>query len=365
MSALPSITQCGLDTEGCSVWTHLLKAEEKASLDPSRYIAARYNDPLVAVRTVGFFLQDFWEHSSDGSLGSTLPYLRLLRDIRSCLEYMHEDERYDAIIQLGGKPTPSHHPSRPSFDVHRNRILDEVDKSAQTRHNVRKQALLRDGYRCTLTGLYDMESCKAMPEIEQARLESAKPCAFLEMAHIFSESTQDDDKNHAATIFAILDLFGLKERTKSLYGRGTNELHNVITMAGELHTCFDHFELWLEPVHNEDNTYDIRWSPGVSCLLIRSHLPDRVTFRVEPGTAAAAAAKGKQLKLPDPVLIAIRAACTRVANLSGAAEQIDQILRDREEMPVLANDGSMAELLSSCLMFTSQAANVSLHGITS
>ncbi|KNZ81723.1 hypothetical protein J132_10926 [Termitomyces sp. J132] len=264
----------------------------------------------------------------------------------------------------GGKPTPSHHPSRPSFDVHRNRILDEVDKSAQTRHNVRKQALLRDGYRCTLTGLYDMESCKAMPEIEQARLESAKPCAFLEMAHIFSESTQDDDKNHAATIFAILDLFGLKERTKSLYGRGTNELHNVITMAGELHTCFDHFELWLEPVHNEDNTYDIRWSPGVSCLLIRSHLPDRVTFRVEPGTAAAAAAKGKQLKLPDPVLIAIRAACTRVANLSGAAEQIG-ILRDREEMPVLANDGSMAELLSSCLMFTSQAANVSLHGITS
>ncbi|KAH0580038.1 hypothetical protein H2248_002851 [Termitomyces sp. 'cryptogamus'] len=371
MSALPSLTQCGLDTEGRSVWTHLLKAEEKASLDPSRQTAARYNDPLVAVRTVGFFLQDFSEHSSDGYLGST-PYLRLLREIRSCLEYMHEDERYDAIVQLGrlhqeylmrafrsnagGRPTPSHHPSRPSFDVLRDRILDEVDKIAQTRHTVRRQAFLRDGYRCTLTGLYDIQSCVDMPEIEKASLESAKPGAFLEVAHIFSESAQNGDKNYAATVFAILDMFGLRERAKSLYGSGTNELHNVITMAADFYICFDRFILWLEPVHNEENTYDICLSPKFSRLLtLRMFLPDppRVTFRVEPGAAAAAAAKGKQLKLPDPVLIAIRAACARVANLSGAAEQIDRILRDKEDMPVLANDGSMAELLSSCLMLTS------------
>ncbi|KAG5722831.1 hypothetical protein E4T56_gene3973, partial [Termitomyces sp. T112] len=149
------------------------------------------------------------------------------------------------------------------------RILDEVDKIAQTRHTVRRQALLRDGYRCTLTGLYDIQSCMDMPEIDKASLESAKPGAFLEVAHIFSESAQDGDKRQSSRV------------------------------------------------------------------------------------AAAAAAKGKQLKLPDPVLIAIRAACARVANLSGAAEQIDRILRDKEDMPVLANDGSMAELLSSCLLLTS------------
>ncbi|KNZ76652.1 hypothetical protein J132_09399 [Termitomyces sp. J132] len=301
-----------------------------------------------------------------------MPYLHLLHEIRSCLEYMHEDKRYDAIVQwylvcsnAGGRPTPLHHLSCPSFDIHRDWILHEVDKIAQTRHTVRRQAFLHDSYRCTLTGLYKIQSCVDMPEIEKASLESAKPGTFLKVAHIFSESAQNGDKNYAATVFAILDMFGLKERAKGLYGRETNKLHNVITMAGELHTCFDCFQLWLEPVHKEDDTYDIHWSPRVSCLLIWPYLSDCVTFRVKPGTAAAAAAKGKQLKLPDPALIAIHATCICVANFSRAAEQIDQISRDREEMPALATDGSMAKLLSSCLMFTSQAANASLHDTTS
>ena len=57
----------------------------------------------------------------------------------------------------------------------------------------------------------------------------------------------------------------------------------------------------------------------------------------------------KALMLPDPALIAIRAACARVVNLSGAAEQADQILRDMENTTVLAKDGSMADVLYSRL----------------
>jgi hypothetical protein len=49
----------------------------------------------------------------------------------------------------------------------------------------------------------------------------------------------------------------------------------------------------------------------------------------------------KKLVLPDPALIAIRAACARVANLSAAAQQADRILRDLEDIAVLADDGSM------------------------
>jgi len=54
----------------------------------------------------------------------------------------------------------------------------------------------------------------------------------------------------------------------------------------------------------------------------------------------------KELMLPDQDLIAIRAACARVANLSGTAEQANQILRDMEDTTVLVDDGSMAEILS-------------------
>jgi hypothetical protein len=55
-------------------------------------------------------------------------------------------------------------------------------------------------------------------------------------------------------------------------------------------------------------------------------------------------------------LIAIRAACARVAHASGAAEQIDQIIHDQEMIPVLAMDGSNADLLNSLL-----TNNVSEH----
>lgn len=78
-------------------------------------------------------------------------------------------------------------------------------------------------------------------------------------------------------------------------------------------------------------------------------VPSRVRFSVDPSVAAAAKAKDKELKLPDPALIAVRATCARVANLSGAAGQADQSLRDLEDTTVLADDGSMADLLTSRL----------------
>jgi len=43
-------------------------------------------------------------------------------------------------------------------------------------------------------------------------------------------------------------MFGLESRAKALYGGDVNSLHNVITMAIDLHSAFDSFELWLEPV---------------------------------------------------------------------------------------------------------------------
>jgi hypothetical protein len=43
---------------------------------------------------------------------------------------------------------------------------------------------------------------------------------------------------------------------------------------------------------------------------------------------------------PDPKLLAIHAAFCRVLHASGAAEQIDRIMRDMENMTVLSSDGS-------------------------
>lgn len=55
------------------------------------------------------------------------------------------------------------------------------------------------------------------------------------------------------------------------------------------------------------------------------------------------------LPLPNPDYLSIHAACCRVANLSGAAEHMDIVLEDLEDMRVLSKDGSSAHVLSFAL----------------
>ncbi|KAH0580512.1 hypothetical protein J132_08169 [Termitomyces sp. J132] len=186
----------------------------------------------------------------------------------------------------------------------------------------------------------------------------------MEVAHygpipLKSIQDSDGDSNYSVTVLQILESFGLGEGAKSLYGGRINGLHNVITMTGKLCTTyFDCFQLWLELVLGQEITYDICASsffPQTLAGLLLPY-PPRVTFNVNPKSAAA---MGQELQLPDPVPFTLRAPCSRVANLSGIAEQIYQILDDREDMTILATNGSMAELLSRRLMSTSRAVDVS------
>ena len=53
-------------------------------------------------------------------------------------------------------------------------------------------------------------------------------------------------KNHAASAFAVLEIFGLQHLVRRLNGKGVHSLENIITMQIELHRSFDSLELWLE-----------------------------------------------------------------------------------------------------------------------
>ena len=61
--------------------------------------------------------------------------------------------------------------------------------------------------------------------------------------------------------------------------------------------------------------------------------------------------KTKALRYPNCLvgLIGLRAACARVAHMSGAAEKDEEIHRDEEVTEVMAKNGSTAELLISLL----------------
>jgi hypothetical protein len=50
---------------------------------------------------------------------------------------------------------------------------------------------------------------------------------------------------------------------------------------------------------------------------------------------------------PHPRLLALHAVCARVAYMSGAAEFLDELYREAEDMKVLASDGSSDPLLGN------------------
>lgn len=55
------------------------------------------------------------------------------------------------------------------------------------------------------------------------------------------------------------------------------------------------------------------------------------------------------MPVPDPALLALHAACCKVARMSGAAEWIEQHDRDMDDIEVLATDGTSPQLLEHAI----------------
>ncbi|KAJ7222987.1 hypothetical protein B0H12DRAFT_1150813 [Mycena haematopus] len=352
MSKLPSLSTVDIDHE----------ALKKAPKTPG----PKYHDNLVGARVLGFLLLDFWRHQSH-SFG-LIPYKRLLAEISSCLGLGTDKKVHAAIYELGLfyrnhlLRVFSQHPSRPSMELVRERFIEDI-KTPSTKPDARKYALLRDGYRCVLTGAYDLESCDNYTELGARADSEGAIQTTLQCAHIFSESAQEGDKDpstdYAASALAILKMFGLTDSAESLVGGNVNKPFNTFIMAGHLHYLFDHLKFWLEEVPGMANTYDVCARDPKFFNRVMGAPRRRVTFTVDPDVEAACKAKNKPVPaLPSPSLLSIRAACSRVAHMAGAAEQVDQILRDLEQTPVMAEDGTTADLLTSRLLQPSRTVRI-------
>ncbi|KIY44176.1 hypothetical protein FISHEDRAFT_30452, partial [Fistulina hepatica ATCC 64428] len=394
---LPSVKDIPFccDADGVSIWRLVLRAEKAASDElqqRGQHQTARYADNLIAVRVLGRLMLDFWNYSSSFCSGLNL-YHRINLEIKLCYgakstdgdtEKAKQNAEHRAVFQLGlyymnfllrvfrsnagPIPTPSTHPSRPSMDVHRQRIIERMAEAPKSKADVKEQALIRDGYKCTVTQSYDMDVCYRLPDLMENVI-AAKACTTVtQCAHLFSESAQDGNKvislclafpflmilqapECAGNAFAMMEMFGLTQQIENLLGGQVNGLHNVLTMDLGLHSLFDSFKFWLEPVPGEDNTYDMH-SFRKNWLRLYVNVPKdlRVTFAVDPAVEAECRAKNIPVPaLPSRDLIALRASCARVANISGAVEYFERILYDREATAVMANDGSTAGLLASLL----------------
>ncbi|RPD56816.1 hypothetical protein L227DRAFT_595003 [Lentinus tigrinus ALCF2SS1-6] len=248
----------------------------------------------------------------------------------------------DRIIPLFQQHRPaaarqSTHPSRPSFDALRNDIVANMRPSPKDHKASKAQALLRDDFRCMVTGLVDIASYAAR------LVEGPRPTRTgrTECVHIFPESLgflegQDPEKkNFIATAYTMLNRFGYTDIQPELAGTKIHRLENVLTLATGMHEEFDQLNLWFEAVPDKPHAYCVithdPFIPGWS-------VPQQVTFTSR-----------YDIPLPSPRYLRIHAACCRIAHLSGAAEYIDKIYRDEEDLPVLAPDGASAPVLEHFL----------------
>jgi len=250
--------------------------------------------------------------------------------------------------QKGATPAPSVHPSPPSFQTKKEMMKDMLRQGGEApqRHDqAKKNALVRDDFRCIVSGKYDGATVEKNNELMQEMERDHWPVCNTQCAHIFPQSTNVGISGHkeggpkheyAATVWTIMECFGYEDLPKKLNGTGIHSLDNIMTLEINIHSWFDELLLWFEAVDGEENTYKIC---ATEQMYIYELGEDPIMFRTAH----------QDLQLPNPTYLQIHAACCRVAHLSGAGKYMDKILEDLEDMPVLSNDGSSADVLSYAL----------------
>ncbi|KAK7001981.1 hypothetical protein R3P38DRAFT_3608894 [Favolaschia claudopus] len=343
---LPPSNAIGLDLKGRKAWEVLLSAEREALAALKAKV--KYQDKLVAVRLVAWFLKDFWEHQRSTA------YKRLLLKIFSCEGVVEKVFQLGLVLRnhlirvfYAPTPTPSEDASRPSYDQHTQNILmsipnvNALENEGRTRTEARADTVLRDGHKCVITGLYDKTSIVNFPKIAAKAKTERASMEGTQVAYLFSGTV-----TYAASILAILQMFGLDSVADKLLGKRVNNLCNVMTMITSLHDDFEQFIFWLEAVPGEEHTYNlVTRYPDIELFFGQlSQPPRQVKFSVDPEVRNNAG-----MKLPDSELIAVRAACARVAAMSGVADHIRLLMQDRDNVETLTDSDTSIHLLDSLL----------------
>ncbi|KAF5347393.1 hypothetical protein D9758_011259 [Tetrapyrgos nigripes] len=190
----------------------------------------------------------------------------------------------------------------PGWDSDTESGYDET--AVKARREVKKQAYIRDGFRCVLSGYYDWDTPEH-PSINREEL-----------------SRNDLARNHPAhkSILAILQNFGYSAGNPQGFPYHYNSLQNVITICRTAQICLNRLLLWLEPpqdshdlntcvVHGEGGIFGI-YKPGT---IFTFTTPDPV-----------------KLPTPSSQLIGLHAFVSKLANLSGARELVDNLQLEME-----------------------------------
>jgi hypothetical protein len=279
----------------------------------------------------------------------------LLDDIRAC--ETDDELRQHALSLVEGLLYPMRtHPQTPSIATSpRFGIEDSIENLASStlvepatrgpQAWLKQACLARDGNKCTITGaIHRTRSARARSV--RARLADASqaraPETYTECVHIvpFSLASWGSSEEQRRTSQIWVNLYrcfpSLCSRINFTH-ESVNDTRNAITMDRNLHFYFSQFDLTLEPT-DQIHTYRTR-----------SYQPNMIYTRNLPASGFVTFTNhNTRHELPSPTLLELHAAITKILHATGKADQADMIREDKDNIGVLATDGStnVAALLS-------------------
>ncbi|KAJ5678707.1 hypothetical protein N7462_006951 [Penicillium macrosclerotiorum] len=293
----------------------------------NRYTARGSTDDTV--RVLKAFL-DFLPPEGKSNLETDLRSFNTDEDVR-----IHAESLVNHLLTpfkaLRATPDISISP-RPGMEESIENILAKMTDSSNRQAYLKRECLLRDGNKCVITGFREQSTVD--------RDDLTTRAENTECAHIIPLSLgswKDDQEAHdKAVIWVMLNRCfpSLKQRIAFDY-QSINDHRNAITMCADLHKKFGNFLFALEATDIEHSYRIKRYRPN---FLSRLEQTSVIFYQHDPRYA-----------LPDPELLKIHATIARILYVSGKAAEIDKVLRDRDEISVLAANGTtdIASLLAT------------------
>ncbi|KAI1318487.1 hypothetical protein F5Y16DRAFT_406297 [Xylariaceae sp. FL0255] len=252
--------------------------------------------------------------------------------------YLLDHFSYPASTKKTPQPSPAFHSAVERVQGGAQGFVGTPDRLSQ----LRGSCLVRDRHRCVVTRSFDhKEARKRMQQDgDDARDDNGVLLLEdtiideLEVAHILPHSLMkadaggelNPDKQAALTILNMFDT-GV---VHLIEGTDIDRPRNAITLTAFLHTLFGDFQVFFEPLPDEQpHTYRIE-------TFYDRRLMRNLAF---PFTRTLYLTNDRSIDPPSPRLLAVHRAIAHILRLSGAGEYIDKLLQDMDDVGIQA-DGS-------------------------
>lgn len=227
-------------------------------------------------------------------------------------------------------------------------VTPELAESKQRDAHLRTECLARDDNRCAVTGFPDKE-------ILDPRIETRT--AYTDCVHIIPlslSSWSTESEGYAKDIiWTNLARHFPTLQSMNFTQENINSISNRITMSNEVHYHFRRFDIAFEETSRTDRYRIQNYRPRLKSI---SSLFQFVRFK----------SYDQRYDLPSPELFKVHAVLARIFHASGAAQQIEKTLNDRDRYCMLARDGSkdISSILAVTTLgvFASGGSNVQQTG---